>query len=109
MLGWEAASLGKVEPAPRLGEAVLLFSTGSSALLPSAQAAAFTQVPAAEAALRPHTPWEKGSGVGGWVGGLGGERGPGKPSTKAFQMTLLQSCRGLCGGTEWVFVVGLFA
>lgn len=34
---------------------------------------------------------------GGWVGGLGGwgEQGPGKLSTKASRMTLLQSCRGL--------------
>lgn len=94
MLERKAASLGKVEPAPKLGETVLLFSTGSSALLASAQAAAFPQVPAGEAALRPHTPWEKGSGVGGWVG-WGGEQGPGKLSTKASRMTLLQSCRGL--------------
>lgn len=67
MLEREAASLGKVESAPKLEEAILLFSTGSSALLAAAKTAFSTQVPTAEAALWPHTPWEKGSGAGGWA------------------------------------------
>lgn len=97
MLERKAASLREVGPAPKLGETVLLFSTGSWALLASAQAAAFPQVPEGEAALRPQTSWEKGSGVGGWAGS-GGRAGPGNLSTKASRMTSLQSCRGFLRG-----------
>lgn len=107
MLERKAASLGKVEPAPKL-EAVLLFLL--SALLASAQAAPCPQVPAGEAALRPHTPWEKRSGADGWVGGLGGRAGAWETLHKGLPNDFAPVMQGaFCEGTGWVFAVGLFA
>lgn len=67
----------------------------------------FPRVPAGEAALRPHTPWEKRGGVGGWAGG---KAGTWETLHKGLPNDFTPVTQGaFCEGTEWVFAVGLFA